>query len=305
MEFRYPLLLLLLPLVVVPLAFWLWRGKNTKVVLPFDHSPAVDRKWLRFSILVAQTFPVILLAVVVVILAGPIRLTQPQHKRAMTNIEFCVDISGSMTAKFGGGTRYDASMEAIDEFLDFRKGDAFGLTFFGNSVMHWVPLTNDASAIRCSPPFMRPERAPRGFGGTEIGKALLACRSVLVQREEGDRMIILVSDGNSFDLSDGNDAKIARRLKESDIVVYAIHIGGSQTPDEIVNVTSLTGGEVFEAGDPGGLIYIFQKIDEMQQAELEKIAPQSVDHYGRWSLAGLAMIALTSLCQFVLRFTPW
>ena len=31
-------------------------------------------------------------------------------------------------------------MKAIDDFLDFRKGDAFGLTFFGNNVLHWVPL---------------------------------------------------------------------------------------------------------------------------------------------------------------------
>ena len=38
-----------------------------------------------------------------------------------------------------------------------------------------------------------------------IGKALLACKEILTSREEGDRMIILVSDGESFDLSGGND----------------------------------------------------------------------------------------------------
>ena len=66
-------------------------------------------------------------------------------------------------------------MDAINEFLDYREGDAFGLTFFGNNVLHWVPLTTDASAVSCAPPFMRPEVAPPWFGGTEIGKALLAC----------------------------------------------------------------------------------------------------------------------------------
>ena len=38
---------------------------------------------------------------------------------------------------------------------------AYVPTFFGNSVLHWCPLTSDVSAIRCSPPFMRPTRPPR------------------------------------------------------------------------------------------------------------------------------------------------
>ena len=52
-----------------------------------------------------------------------------------------------MTTPLGDGTRYDASMKAIDEFLKIRQGDAFGLTFFGNNVLHWVPLTSDPSAV--------------------------------------------------------------------------------------------------------------------------------------------------------------
>ena len=115
----------------------------------------------------------IMLAIVIWILAGPMELGRPTTKRQVTNIQFCVDISGSMTASFGEGDRYEASMKAIDQFLEFREGDAFGLTFFGNEVLHWCPLTTDSSAIRCSVPFMHPRVAPGWFGGTEIGKALL------------------------------------------------------------------------------------------------------------------------------------
>jgi len=194
MPFTYwPILLLLLipPLLVL----WVWRRRGRSVVLPFDHGQQKSGRWLKAILNTAQSLPALLLAVVIVLLAGPQQFSEPKTKRALTNIEFCVDISGSMTAPFGEGTRYDASMKAIDEFLDFREGDAFGLTFFGNSVLHWVPLTTDTSAIRCSPPFMRPEVAPSWFGGTEIGKALLACKDILTDRQEGDRMIVLVSDG--------------------------------------------------------------------------------------------------------------
>ena len=69
--------------------------------------------------------------------------------------------------------------------VDYRKGDSFGLTFFGNNYLHWIPLTSDPSAFRCSIPFMRPENAPPGFGGTEIGKAVLGCRDKLTERHDG------------------------------------------------------------------------------------------------------------------------
>src|SRR5204863_9395655 len=122
----------------------------------------------------------------------------PQPRRSLTYSQVSVDVSGSMPAPFGHGTRYDASMKAIDAFLDYRKGDAFGLTFFGDAFVHWVPLTTDPSALKCSTPFMRPEVAPPPFGGTAIPKAVRGCKKELVQREDGDRMILLVTDGIDF-----------------------------------------------------------------------------------------------------------
>jgi len=305
MNFRYPYLAFVLQCIPLLLILWVWMRRGRRIVLPFDHGRQRRGVWLQTTVNVAQTIPVLLLSVVLFMLAGPQQLSEPKTKRRLTNIEFCVDISGSMTAKFGEGTRYDASMEAINAFLDFREGDAFGLTFFGNSVMHWVPLTTDPSAIKCSPPYMKPENAPRGFGGTEIGKALLACRRRLTEREEGDRMIVLVSDGYSFDLSGGNDMAIAKQLAGDNIAVYAVHIAESRIPDEIVNITALTGGEVFSPGDEEGLQAIFKRIDAMQQTELEKTAAETMDNYFPFCVAGLSLLSLASLTLFGLRYTPW
>ncbi len=304
MSFTYPTVLYLL---VIPamLLVWVWRRAGRRVVLPFDHGVQPSGGRLRFFIGLAESLPAMLLAVVIFLLAVPQQLSEPKTKRSLTNIEFCVDISGSMTAPFGSGTRYDASMAAINEFLDFREGDAFGLTFFGNSVLHWVPLTSDVSAIRCSPPFMRPEVAPPWFGGTEIGKALLACRKILINREEGDRMIILVSDGYSFDLRSGNDVDIAKRLKQDNIAVYAIHISNTNIPDSIVNITHLTGGEVFNPGDTESLKGVFQRIDEMQETKLEKSSAEVMDNFVPFSIAGLSVLGLFAMCLFGLRYTPW
>jgi Ca-activated chloride channel family protein len=238
-------------------------------------------------------------------LAGPQRFGAPRSQRVMTNIEFCVDISGSMTAQLGDGSRYDASMAAINNFLDYREGDAFGLTFFGNSVLHWVPLTQDPSAIRYSPPFMRPENAPPWFGGTAIAKALRACQEVLTSRQEGDRMIILVSDGMSSDLRSGQDVQLAKELAADGIVVYAVHIADGDPPDAIVNVTNLTGGEAFPGGDAEGVKTVFRRIDQMQPTRLERSLPEPQDNYVPYCVAGLSLLGLATAGLFRLRVTPW
>ncbi|MBI2823741.1 MAG: VWA domain-containing protein [Planctomycetia bacterium] len=304
LPFGRPLVLLLLAVPAV-LLWRVWRRDQGRLVLPFDFSGARRGRPLAFAVNLAESLPALLLAVVIAILASPQQAGAPKNRRALTNIEFCVDISGSMGSSFGSGTRYDAAMEAINKFVDYRRGDAFGLTFFGNNVMHWVPLTSDVSAIKCAPPFMSPQKAPPWFGGTEIGKALVACRRVLREREEGDRMIVLVSDGMSADLYGDRAQEIGQQLKESNIVVHAVHIAETTIPGDIVNLVAITGGEVFEVDDPQTLINVFARIDKMQQTELVQLAPETFDHFGPYCIAGLSLLGLMSTALFGLRYTPW
>jgi Ca-activated chloride channel family protein len=304
MSFAYPFVLALLAVPVLLIA-WVWRRTSGRVALPLDHGGQSSGRGWAALISVAESVPALIVAVVIVLMAGPQQLSAPRTKRVLTNIEFCVDVSSSMITPLGDGSRYDGSMKAIDGFLDVRKGDAFGLTFFGNNVLHWVPLTSDPSAIRCAPPFMKPENVPNWMGGTMIGKALLACKEILTSREEGDRMIILVSDGESFDLQGGNDETIAQTLKRSNITVYAIHISDRSAPAAIVNITSMTGGEVFAVDDPGALNVVFQRIDAMRETKLEKTASELLDNFVPVCIAGLSLLAVSGCALFGLRYTPW
>jgi Ca-activated chloride channel family protein len=281
-----------------------WLLPSRRVVLPLDLARARGGWWVWTLITLAESVPPLLLAVAVCILAGPQRNGPPQEKRSVTNIQFAVDVSGSMTAGFGEGTRYDASMKAIDAFLDFRKGDAFGLTFFGDAFVHWVPLTTDPSAIRCSPPFMRPEIAPAPFGGTAIAKALRGCKAELRRRDEGDKMIVLITDGFSYDLP-GSDQELAAEMKAEGIAVFCIIVGGYEPQAEIINICRLTGGEAFRADDPDALPAVFKKIDTMKQAKLTPTMVETVDYYEPFALAGAALVLLGVLSLFGLRYTPW
>jgi Ca-activated chloride channel family protein len=304
MTFHHPLVLLLL-LIPAALLVWVWLRPGQQIVLPFDHGrPGRGWGW-RILLEIAESIPALLLAVVVVLLAGPRRYGEPQAKRKLTNIQLCLDISSSMTTPFGDGNRYDAAMQSVEDFLTYRQGDAVGLTFFGNSVLHWCPLTSDTSAVRCAPPFMRPEKVPIWFGGTEIAKALRACKSVLVERPEGDRMIVLVTDGFSADLWGGNADEIAKEMKNSGITVFAIIIGMSSVQDEIVAITNTTGGEAFVAGDPEAMKVVFHRIDQMKQAPLEKKIADTLDWFPPFCAVGLGLLGLAGLTAFGLRYTPW
>jgi Ca-activated chloride channel family protein len=288
--------------------YWTWWRPGRRLVLPFDHGrPGKGTGW-RLLISVMESVPPLLLALAVVLLAGPQRLGEPRDKRVLTNIELCLDVSYSMTTPFGDGSRYDTAMRSLDDFLTYRKGDAFGLTFFGNNTLHWVPLTSDGSAVRCSPPFMRPENAPPWMNGTDIGKALRSCAKVLCERQEGDRMILLVTDGEDYDLSGGHDMEIARELRANHIAVYAVIIpeaGVHGIQDEIVNITHLTGGDAFLVADPEAMKSIFRRIDQMKQTRVQKTIGETLDDFFVWSVVGLALASVGVSSLFGLRYTPW
>jgi hypothetical protein len=88
-------------------------------------------------------------------------------------------------------------------------------------------------------------------------------------------------------------------------VVYAIHISETNIPDAIVNITSVTGGEVFNPGDTEALQGVFHRIDLMQEAKLEKVSAETMDHFVPFCVAGLALLATSALSSFGLRYTPW
>ena len=304
MSFARPLLLLLLALPLL-LAVWEFKRAGHRLVLPFDHGlPRHSRFLGRFVKCLNLAAPA-LLAVAVALLAGPQRMAQTADARVLTNLEFCLDVSGSMMSQFGSGTRSDKALEAIVDFTSYRKGDAFGLTAFGTEVLHWVPLTKDLSALRNSAPFLKPDKMPRYMGGTRIGHALREVQKVLAARPEGDRMIILISDGESYDLNGGVAEKIGSELSQDHIVMFYIHVAEGAPQDETFTVASLTGGQAFAAGDPSALKEVFRRIDAMRPAKVKPSAPEPADFFWPFAMSGLGLLGMQMLSLLGLRYTPW
>ena len=118
-------------------------------------------------------------------------------------------------------------------------------------------------------------------------------------------MLILVTDGWSSDLSGGNDIEIAKKLKRDGITLFAVNIQESDARGEIVNLSRMTGGEVFNPGDQKALADVFASIDKMTKAKVEQGTAELVDWFWPFAIVGLSVLGLYGLVQLGLRYTPW
>ncbi len=289
-------------------AFWQWTRRGHPVILPFDYGRQREGRQLRALVNLAQMLPALLLAVAVLMLAGPRRSAPPEDERILNNIIICLDMSGSMSMPFGRSTRFDSAMTSARQFCEYRKGDAFGLTVFGSEYLHWLPPTKELSAIRNVLPFVQSARQLPWFGGTLIARALEGCRERLVRTKEGDRAVILITDGGSGDFSGGRDRQIGQQLAAARIRVFTILIGndaGGFGADGIYTIAALTAGKVFQAADQGALSMVFHEIDGMQKAKFKQVTSDWVDYYRPLALAGLLIAAVWGLSLLGLRYTPW
>jgi Ca-activated chloride channel family protein len=322
MIFLHPQWLGLLALPVI-LAFWEWVRRGQPIALPFDHGRQRRGLVLRFLVLGANCLPSTLLALAILFLAHPVTFKPPEVERKLNNVQFLLDTSGSMAENHGSQAngrhrRFDSAMDAIEKFIAYRQGDAFGLTIFSRHFIHWVPLTLDTQSIVLSRPFIQPDNPKLDppsmgrhglpdalWGYTYIGKALLGATELLAERPTGDRMIILMTDGESSDILPPNDQEIIARLRAENVTVFGILLTEEKIQPALIGIVRATGGEVFNAATPEALATVFQRIDEMKKVVVLEKKPQVADHYDPFFPPAIGLLVGSILALYGLRFTPW
>ena len=155
-------------------------------------------------------------------------------------------------------------------------------------------------------PFVRPGLFPlRWWDGTMVGNALMECAKLLEERHEGDRMVIMITDGESPDLEGSLATQVGQALKAKKILVYGISVRNEPAAEDLRTVCQITGGQLFESGDSAALRNVFRKIDQPQRAKLVSTQSQWLEFNQPFALVGLALLFIMLLAAFGLRFTPW
>ncbi len=227
-----------------------------------------------------------------------------------------VDISGSMGTEDMEieGRRVDrltAVKQVVSQFIEARAGDRVGLILFGSNAYLQAPLTFDLTSV---------ERllleAPVGIAGgkTAIGDAIGLAVKRLRERPEGDRVLILLTDG-AHNIGEVTPRQAARLAADSGIRIYTLGVGADEMPapglfgifgsrtvnpsadlDEqtLVDIADITDGRYFRARNTESLREIYTLIDAMEPVAQDPETWRPVSALFHWPLA-LAWLVTCSL----------
>lgn len=218
-------LFLLLPLGALLTLVWVlayYRGKTLDQLLPSGARARMVR--LRAASLRGLRRTLATLGLLLVALA----IARPQWGYSWRDIErrgleimFVLDTSNSMLANDLAPSRLQRAKWGIEEMVRALDGDAVGLVAFAGEAGLLCPLTLDYGAF-----LMHLDDAFPGIiarGGTNIEKGLRkALESFGEERGEADRVIVLVSDGETHE---GDLDAVIRDLQREEVRVFAVGIG--------------------------------------------------------------------------------
>jgi Ca-activated chloride channel family protein len=214
------------------------------------------------------------------------------------DILFAVDTSRSMSTPDVKPTRLERAKLAINDFVDRLNGDAVGLVAFAGNAFIQTPLTVDYGAFRESLAALDVGIVPRG--GTNITSAIQAAQRALHARPGGDKILILVTDGEDLE---GNSLAAAKAAASQDgLKIYTVGVGSAN--GDLIPLSQDQGGGFLK--DSAGRL-VKSHLDEAALKALARAtggiyAPLGADNRGldtiyQSAIAPLAKHALESRAQ--------
>ena len=254
-------------------------------------------------------------------LAGPLLgYHWEKISRRGNEVVFAIDTSRSMLTPDVKPNRLTRAKLAIDDMAKQLDGDGIGIVAFAGSAFLACPLTIDYAAFHQSLDAIDVHTIPRG--GTNIPSAILAARAALSRRPGGDRILILVTDGENLEgdaLAAAKDAARQDGLKiytvgvgtvEGDLIPVPSDQGAGFVQDEkgalvkshldeagLTAIASATAGAYVHLGDQGGDFEVFLRTVFGSVTKHDLIYRQQKIYNQRyqWPLTGSLMMLLASL----------
>lgn len=264
--------LLLIPVMTLIVYFGIRRKLSTKslFIKPFlfrhlagSRLPMSD--WKHFLIF--------LIAIVgLIIAAARPQLGFEERKIQSRGIDLIVaiDVSNSMLAEDIKPNRLTRAKAVLQEILWSTRGDRIGVVAFAGSAQVKCPLTLDYAMAKTA--LQTIDAGTAGTPGTDLGAAIDASIKAFETGSSGERVLVLLTDGED------HEAEVSEALKaatEKKVRVYTIGIGTSEgvplpqtdnsykrdktgkiitsrlNVDVLKTIAEKTGGKTVLAGDSG------------------------------------------------------
>ena len=325
MQFGKPQFFGLFGILPVLLLFYLFAFRERKRALKQFAGELTPRLLVGVSPVKQTLKPVLLLvALFFMILA----LCEPKWgfhieeiKRRGVDLVIALDVSKSMLAEDLKPNRLTRARLEIESLLNRLPGDRVAFLVFAGSSYIQCPLTLDYGTVKLFLEDVTVESIPRG--GTDIGGALRKAIEAFEGEEGGDRVILLLTDGEDHG---GILEGALKEAKEKEIKIYPVGIGkqeGAPIPvqgegGQVQYLRDRSGGVVLSkldvgfleriasaTGGRGGVIgsgdFSLEELYEKSIARLEKgeLASQQRKEYHhrfQWPLvAGVILLYLEGL----------
>jgi Ca-activated chloride channel family protein len=259
------------------------------------------------------------LAALILALARPTLGTETEIIRSEgIQIIVAMDISRSMDATDVSPSRVDRAKLDTMDIVRGLEGNDFGLVVFAREAYSYMPLTFDVHAAEVFLAGVNTGMLTRQ--GTNIPAALEVAMGAFEHRSRAQKVIILISDGESFE----GDAILAAQIAaEEGVIIYTIGYGspeGALIPlrDEAGNLTdyvTLNDGSLVNsvlnadllqrvAAETGGFYLqggsdiqpLLDNILGLEEGELrEEIITRPVERFGVFVALALALLSLEML----------
>jgi Ca-activated chloride channel family protein len=185
---------------LLPVLYLIRKGFNYFYFKPIynNHTQThVITSWFNYCLHLVSHLPIIIsILFVIIALARPtIENKNITETHKGINIVFALDISESMLLEDLKPNRLERSKKFISELISKRKSDQIGILLFAGEPITHSPLTNDADFLQQK--IKSIQYNPKFPKGTAIGTVLGAAINRLKNTTEGQRVLILISDGEN------------------------------------------------------------------------------------------------------------
>jgi len=290
MKFFYPWMLVLVAIVPVAGAFWVWQraraekrldglvAKHLQARLMPRHPQLFN---LQAALLLAGLFLVVFAA------ARPQLGHSEQKIQAKSrNVVVALDVSRSMLAGDVHPNRLERAKADIADLVDSLEGDRCALVAFRRTGVLVCPLTTDHAFLRSVLEKAGPESAARGE--TDLGAAIRASLDALDPAADDHNAILLISDGGDLR---GGALDAARVAAKRNVPIFTVGLGNPKASTAIPDASG-TGSQQYK----GQAV-----MTKLEEKALVEIAKASGGRYVPLATAGTAETTLGAMYRRYIR----
>ncbi|MGB0429055.1 MAG: VWA domain-containing protein [Bacteroidia bacterium] len=291
--------------------------KRLAVNLPL-HKPVV-----KFVIVLTA------MAALIIAIANPkLGSKLEEVKREGIDIMVALDLSRSMNATDVAPSRIEKAKVFMNKLITELEGDRIGMVIFAGNAYVQMPITTDYSAAKLFLESISSDIVPTQ--GTAIGEAIRLSMQSFDEKNESNKAIIVISDGENHE---GDAVQAAEEAAENGNLVYCIGVGtekGAPVPrakngrtfdfqrDKEGNIiTSKMNPDMLkEVAEAGNGIYLgldnTREVAQLLNEELLKLEKQEMearvftdyeDHFQLFLSICLALLMMDWIISY--RRNPW